>query len=50
MVIGLRQRLATHGNLDLDVFVENKRTKRASSFESLGLTIDENRIGVITYR
>ena len=50
MVIGLRQRLAIHGNLDLDVFVENKRTKRASSFESLDLTIDENRIGVITYR
>ena len=29
MVIGSRQRLATHGNLDLDVFVDNKRIKRA---------------------
>ena len=27
MVIGSRQRLATHGNLDLDVFVDNKRIK-----------------------
>ena len=42
MVIGSRQRLATHGNLDLDVFVDNKRIKRVSSSESLGLTIDEN--------
>ena len=42
MVIGSRQRLATHGNLDLVVFVDNKRIKRVSSSESLGLTIDEN--------
>ena len=28
MVIGSRQRLATHGNLDLDVFVDIKRIKR----------------------
>ena len=42
MVIGSRRRLATHGNLDLDVFVDNKRIKRVSSSESLGLTIDEN--------
>ena len=42
MVIGSRQRLATHGNFDLDVFVDNKRIKRVSSSESLGLTIDEN--------
>ena len=42
MVIGSRQRLATHGNLDLDVFVANKRIKRVSSSESLGLTIDKN--------
>ena len=42
MVTGSRQRLATHGNLDLVVFVDNKRIKRVSSSESLGLTIDEN--------
>ena len=42
MVIGSRQRLATHGNLDLVVFIDNKRIKRVSSSESLGLTIDEN--------
>ena len=43
MVIGSWQRLATHGNLDLDVFVDNKRIKRVTSSESLiSLTIDEN--------
>ena len=42
MVIDSRQRLATHGNLGLDVFVDFKRIKRVSSSESLGLTIDEN--------
>ena len=42
MVLGSRLRLATHGNLDLDVFVDNKRIKRVSSSEPLGLTIDEN--------
>ena len=42
MVIGSRQRLATHANLDLDVFVYNKRITSLSSSESLGLTVDEN--------
>ena len=42
MVIGSRQRLATHANLDLDVFVDNKRISRVSSSESLGLTMDES--------
>ena len=42
MVIGSRQRLATHAILDLDVFVDNKRISRVSSSESLGLTMDEN--------
>ena len=41
MLIRSRQRVTTHGNIDLDVFVDNNRIKRVASSESLGLTIDE---------
>ena len=39
----IRSRVTTHGNIDLDVFVDNNRIKRVAvaSSESLGLTIDE---------
>ena len=42
MVIGSRQRLATHGNHDIDVFVNNERIKKVASSKSLGVTFDEN--------
>ena len=42
MVIGSRQRLATHGNHDIDVFVNNERIKRVASSKSLEVTFDEN--------
>ena len=34
MVIGSRQRLATHGNHDIDVFVNNERINRVASSKS----------------
>ena len=40
------RRLAAHGNIDLDVFVDNNRIKRVASSESLNLTIDKTCVGI----
>ena len=42
MVIGSRQRLATFENNDLNIFVNDKKIKKAQSSDSPGMTVDEH--------
>ena len=42
MVIGSHQRLATFENNDLSVLLNNKKSKKVQTIESLSLTINED--------